>query len=59
MREGEPPAFYRQKGGAQGQRARCKECFRAESRAAYVRNPEVQERRRQILEKWRREGFAP
>jgi hypothetical protein len=36
----------------------CKECFRAAERAAYARDPEVQERRREILKKWRDEGLG-
>jgi hypothetical protein len=32
-------AFYRQKGGAQGRRGRCKECYRAAQRAAWARDP--------------------
>jgi hypothetical protein len=52
-------AFYRQEGGAKGRRARCKECFKAITRAAYARSPAVQDRRREILEKWRQEGFDP
>ena len=35
-------AFYRQKGGAQRRRARCKECYRAETRAAYARNSDLE-----------------
>jgi hypothetical protein len=50
--------FYRQAGGAQGRRGMCKKCFRAAERAAFARDPEVQERRRQILEKWREEGLG-
>jgi hypothetical protein len=49
----------RQEGGAKGRRARCKECFKAITRAAYARSPAVQERRREILEKWRQEGSNP
>lgn len=30
-------AFYKQAGGAQGQRGMCKECFRAAERSAYAR----------------------
>jgi hypothetical protein len=50
--------FYRQVGGAQGRRVMCKECFRAAERAAYARDPKVQELRRQILERWRDEGLS-
>jgi hypothetical protein len=50
--------FYRQEGGAQGRRGMCKECFRGAERAAYARDPEVQKRRRQILERWRDEGLS-
>jgi hypothetical protein len=51
-------AFYRQACGALGRRAMCKVCFRAAERAAYARDPKVQERRRQILERWRDEGLS-
>jgi hypothetical protein len=49
-------AFYKQKGGGNGRRGMCKVCFRGAERAAYARDPEVQKRQRQILEKWREEG---
>jgi hypothetical protein len=51
-------AFYRQAGGAQGRRSRCKTCYKELERESYVKDPEVQERRRQILEKWRDEGLS-
>jgi hypothetical protein len=50
--------FYKQAGGAQGRRAMCKECYKAAQRAAWARNPKVQERRREILERWRDEGLG-
>jgi hypothetical protein len=34
-------AFYKQKGGAQGRRGACKECFKAAQRAAWVRDPRM------------------
>jgi hypothetical protein len=49
--------FYKQACGVQGRRGMCKECFRGAERAAYARDPQVQERRRQILKKWRDEGL--
>jgi hypothetical protein len=51
--------FYRQEGGAKGRRGMCKECFKAAQRVAWVRNPRVQARRREIMERWRDEGFEP
>ena len=39
--------------GRQGRHGACKECFKAAERAVYAKDPEVQERRRQILERWR------
>jgi hypothetical protein len=50
-------AFYKQAGGAEGRRSRCKDCYKELERESYVRDPEVQERRRQILERWRDEGL--
>jgi hypothetical protein len=37
----------------------CKEYFKAAQRAAWARDPKVQERRRQILDRWRDEGLIP
>jgi hypothetical protein len=51
-------AFYKQKGGAQGRRERCKECYRAAQRAAWARDPKVQARRREIIKRWRDEGLG-
>jgi hypothetical protein len=51
-------AFYRQAGRAKGRRGACKVCYRAAQRAAWARDPKVQERRRQILEGWREEGLS-
>jgi hypothetical protein len=50
-------AFYKQKGGPQGRRGRCKECYRAAQREAWARDPRVQARRREILKRWRAEGL--
>jgi hypothetical protein len=49
--------FYKQAGGSQGRRSRCKEYYRAAQRAAWARDPKVQARRREILERWREEGL--
>jgi hypothetical protein len=49
-------AFYRQEAGAQGRRSRCKPCYKALEREIYVKDPKVQARRRQILDRWREEG---
>ena len=49
---------YRQEGGAQGRRGACKECFKAARRASWAKDPKVQARRRQILERWRGEGLS-
>jgi hypothetical protein len=51
-------AFYCQEGGAKGRRGACKVCYRAAERAAYARDPAVQARRREILERWRGEGLS-
>jgi hypothetical protein len=51
-------AFYKQAGGAHVRRGMCKECFRAAERVAYARDSRVQERLRQILERWREEGLS-
>jgi hypothetical protein len=50
-------AFYKQEGGAQERRGRCKECYRAAQREAWARDPQVQARRREILKRWRAEGL--
>jgi hypothetical protein len=49
--------FYKQQGGAQGRRGRCKDCYRAAQREAWARDPRVQARRREILKRWQEEGF--
>jgi hypothetical protein len=49
----------RNTGGARGRRGACKECFKAAQRAAWVRDPKVQGRQRQILERWRDERLSP
>jgi hypothetical protein len=51
-------AFYKQKGGAQGRRGRCKECYRAAQRAAWARDPKVQARRQEILKAVARRGVG-
>jgi hypothetical protein len=51
-------AFYKQAGGAHGRRSRCKSCYKELERKSYARDPEVQKRRRQILERWRDEGLS-
>jgi hypothetical protein len=51
-------AFYKQKGGAQGRRGRCKECYKAAERAAYGRDPEVQAACLRQVKKWRDEGLV-
>lgn len=50
--------FYRQEGGAQGRRGMCKERYRAAERASWSRDPKVQARRREILDRWRDEGLG-
>jgi hypothetical protein len=50
--------FYRQAGGAKGRRSRCKTCYEKLARESYTTDPKVQDRRRQILEKWRDEGLS-
>jgi hypothetical protein len=43
--------------GAKERRGACKECYRAAQRASWARNPRVQARRREIVERWRDEGL--
>jgi transposase len=50
--------FYRQEGGAQGRRGVCKECFKAAQRVLWAKNPKIQARRREIVERWRNEGLG-
>jgi hypothetical protein len=51
-------AYYKQEGGGQGRRGRCKERYRAAQREAWARDPKVQARRREIFERWRDEGLS-
>jgi hypothetical protein len=51
-------AFYKQAGGAYGRRGMRKECYKAAERASWARDPKVQERRREILERWREQGLT-
>jgi hypothetical protein len=50
--------FYKQAGGAKGRRTRCKACYKELERENYARDPEVQARRREILERWRDQGLS-
>jgi hypothetical protein len=50
--------FYKQVGGAQGRRSRCKTCYKQLERESYVKDPKVQERWREFLERWRNEGLS-
>lgn len=57
--KGRSVTSYEQAGGAQGRRGMCKECYKAAERAAWARDPSVQARRREILERWRARGYRP
>jgi hypothetical protein len=50
-------AFDKQAGGAQGRRGACKECYKARQRASWAKDPRVQARRREVVERWRDEGL--
>jgi hypothetical protein len=49
-------AFYKQVGGAQGRRSRCKACYKELERETYAQHPEVQAARRRLVARWRDEG---
>jgi hypothetical protein len=50
--------FYKQVGGAQGRRSRCKSCYKELERESYAKDPEVQVARRRLVERWRDEGLT-
>jgi hypothetical protein len=45
-------------GRSSGRRGVCKECFKAAQRVLWAKNPKIQARRREIVERWRNEGLG-
>jgi hypothetical protein len=51
-------AFYKQAGGAQGRRSRCKTLLQGTRARELRKDPKVQAARRRLVERWREEGLS-